>query len=156
MEQSTSTAMKWFTRDWAWGDAEDDVADAVRADYWRHVERIEPQLHSGAEVLVWTDIHDGRMTAWQSTSSTLSFTLHIGDRKNGGFEFLSLTFANANLIGPVSLDELEYAATKAEFTYDEVDVIDDSTFEYRVLMWPKGELVLRFGSVGVEHVAAPI
>ena len=146
--------MKWFTREWTRGQLSDAEADAVPALYAEHLDHIEAQLSVGALDLARNlNVHDGRVKGWRQANKTIELDVVAGELQ-AGYQRILLTFEGSKLVHPTSLDDLDFANPRTEILYDEVDVTDSGAFEYRMLVWPDGEVAIRFDSVVVKKTAA--
>ncbi len=146
--------MKWFTREWTRGQLSDAEDDAVPALYAEHLDQIEDQLSAGARDLARNlNVHDGRVKGWRQANKTIELDVVVGDLQ-AGYQRVLLTFEGSKLVRPTSLDDLGFGNLRTEILYDEVDVTDSGAFEYRLLVWPDGEIAIRFDSVVVTKSAA--
>ena len=141
--------MKFFTRDWADGDMTDAEADAVAPAYWHHVGALD--LPTPVRALADLNTHDASVldVALHPAANTLRLRLRCGDQQTGYFDAM-LTFTGAT-IRPADAATLERARRPAnvEVLYDEVDRADGRTFEYRLLLYPAGEVSIRFTDVAI-------
>lgn len=141
--------MKFFTRGWVHGDMTDEDADAVAPAYWRHLDTIDPP--EAVLDLAHLNPHDAYILSVEHTASTDSLQLHLrcGDQQIGYFDaFVNFTGV---MIQPAHVASLLEAKRPAEFEilYDEVDRADAGTFEYRLLLYPAGEIAFQFRDVTV-------
>ncbi|MDQ1547146.1 MAG: hypothetical protein QOH69_2050 [Actinomycetota bacterium] len=143
--------MKWFTREWATGQLSEDESRAVRAEYTDHVNSILRYLidDDADDLILNVNIHDGHVKRWSQTDGSIKLEMVTGDLQSG-YQRVLLVFHDANLIGSGSLDEFDFGHARTELLYDEFDVASENAFEYRVLVWPEGELIVRFRSVTVQ------
>ena len=85
--------------------------------------------------------------------------LRIGFKRIG-YADLHLGYEDVDLSAVGSPPATLLADPETQAIYHEVDVGDDGRFEHRLLLWPRGELVvafdgLRLAQQGVEHRAVP-
>lgn len=140
--------MRWFTTDWNEGDLTQEQVDQVRADYDAHTTSLRRDDPSLADLLD-TDLHDGHVLEWGASDEQVSIRMVIGDAQKG-YRFATLAYHGASFVG--GLDEptrLKLDDDQTEILYDEVDR-DAGHFVHRMLLWPEGELVVRFTTVSVE------
>ena len=146
--------MKFFTRDWADGDMTDAEADAVAPAYWHHLDALD--LPTPVRALADLNTHDANVldVGYHAAANTLRLRLRCGDQQTGYFD-ATLTFTGAT-IRPADAATLERARRPAnvEVLYDEVDRADGRTFEYRLLLYPAGEVSIRFTDVAIVRKPA--
>jgi hypothetical protein len=143
--------MKFFTRQWANNDMTEEETETIPAAYFRHLEAID--LPRPVLDLASINPHDAYVLEVEYTSSdrTLHLLLRCGDLQAGYFDAL-LNFSNAE-IEPPDLASLINARRPAKFEilYDEVDRVDKTMFEYRLLLHPVGEVTIRFQNVAIDR-----
>jgi hypothetical protein len=148
--------MKFLTRDWYDAGHDDDTYFAYR----RYLTSISAHLDAPVLALALSDLHDARFLdiANDPQSRTFGVRLRIGFKRIG-YADLHLRYEGVDLsaVGG-DLDAL-LADPMTEVIYHEVD-IDAGRFEHRLLLSPRGELVLAFDRLeiaqqGVEHRAVP-
>jgi hypothetical protein len=142
--------MKWFTREWATGELSDQEWERVPVLYDAHLALISDRLSPDALALASAvNIHDGHVKKSRHSGTTIELQLVVGDLQSG-YQWVVLLFVGASLLDPASLDELHLDAAHTELLYDEIDLADDGLFDYRVLVWPRGELAIRFSAVTIS------
>jgi hypothetical protein len=99
------------------------------------------------------NIHDGHVKNWRHSATTIELRLVAGDLQ-AGYRWVVLLFEGASLLEPASLDELHLGEARTELLYDEIDLAGDGLFDYRVLVWPTGELAIRFADVKITTRSA--
>jgi hypothetical protein len=140
--------MKWFTAESRYTDDEVDWGKRV-AEYERHLEHLAPHLRDGAEQLPTINVHDARIQHWEyDPGQHLRLVLRIGDLQRG-YERVTLEYMDADAVGSAEPDTDTRALAEAgiEVLYDEIDRADDGRYEHRLLLWPDGELAIRFSSL---------
>ena len=144
--------MKWFTREWASGGLTDEEWESRRQDYASHLDAIGPQLRNGAEELIASvNLHDAQILSANTGGATFHLRVIAGDLQRG-YERLSLTYDDVVSEGLVV--DSETHADVSEIVHDEVDLSPDSRFEHRLLLWPEGELCIRFRTLQVQRQPA--
>ena len=143
--------MKWFTRKWATGQHSEGASKAVMSRYFDHLNSILMHLTEDVDddLIVNVNIHDGHVKRWRQTDDSIELEIVAGDLQSG-YKRILLTFGHATLTAPPSIDELNLGHPRTELLYDEFDVVSEDIFEYRVLVWPTGELVIQFRSLKVQ------
>lgn len=149
--------MRWFDRDYVNGVLSDDEWQERQESFGAHVTRIRPRLTGGAEQLLESvSLHDGQVAEWcYEPGIALTVRVLVGDLQQG-YEWLTLSYTNANLSGMTEADLNRWwpvDALATEIIEEEVDIIDD-LFEHRMLLWPEGEVGVRFRTLTVERVGA--
>ena len=170
--------MRWFTAAWASGGLSDEEHEARHADYRMHFEAIRGQLPPALVELGTTlSIHDGQVRQWSLTSDGLIVIEALVGDIQVGYQQLTLTYHNAELIAPAPTVLAKWIADPhTELLYDEVDVEGD-LFEHRILVWLRprrvfprkvwywlgvgwqryGDLTIRFGNltIGLSPASPP-
>jgi len=99
------------------------------------------------------NLHDGRFRAatLRSPSGVLEMHLRCGDLQVGYFD-LDLTYRSVNL-SEAEVAELAAAVNlpETEVLYDEVDLGPEGSFVHRLLLWPRGELVIPFADLALRR-----
>jgi len=148
--------MRWFDRDFVSGVLSDDEWQQRQDNFGAHLARIRPRLVGGAELLESVSLHDGQVAEWSyEPGIALTLRVLVGDLQQG-YEWLSLRYADASLNGTTEADlnrwwPVDELAT--EIIEEEVDIVD-ALFEHRMLLWPEGEVGVRFRTLTVERVGA--
>lgn len=149
--------MRWFDRDFVTGALSDDEWQERQEGFQEHLARIRPQLLDGAEQILGSfSLHDGQVAEWfYEPGVTLQVRVLVGDLQHG-YQWLTLRYAEAVLSGATEADldrwwPADELAT--EIIEEEVDIVGD-VFEHRMLLWPKGEVGVRFKTLTVERVGA--
>lgn len=141
--------MKYFTRGWIHGQTTDEKAAFVTAAYWQHVHGLE--LPPAVRDLAFLNPHDAYVldVEHEPQSAQLRLRLRCGDMQVGYFDarmtFRGVTIASAHA---EILTKAKRPAT-AEILYDEVDRSDFGGFEYRILLFPDGEIAFQFENVEI-------
>ena len=149
--------MKHLTREWYDAGHDDDVYFAYR----RYLTSISEGLSAPVLALALSDLHDARFLDidHDAGSQVLRLRLRIGFRRIG-YADLHLHFGGVDLSALDGNPAALLADPQTEVIYHEVDLRGDGRFEHRLLLWPRGELVIAFDSLdisqkGVEHRAVP-
>lgn len=134
--------MRWFDRQGL-------QREAARADYWRHVEELRPQLPEAVRRLALDiNLHDAKIAQWETNEGVLRAGFKWGDLQVG-YWLSTLTYEAAQV--RLAAGEAHWLDDpEIEVLYDEVDVGDDGRFEHRLLFWPRGEIAIRFRSLALE------
>jgi hypothetical protein len=144
--------MRWFTRDWATGVLSDEEWSRRRQEYADHLNRIGADLRDGAEELVATvNLHDAQVKEWRYAPGTEFVMIVLAGDLQRGYEWLTLRYAGAEMIG-ASEDDLRgwnLDGAGSEIICDEIDRVSGH-YEHRLLIWPRGEFGLRFSALAVE------
>ncbi|MGI8855113.1 MAG: hypothetical protein ACR2JW_05130 [Thermomicrobiales bacterium] len=151
--------------------------DAASMD--RHNE-IVSELPPDLRILATTDLNDAicKRFARDVTTGLLEIMLRAGDSPNGYFD-LNLRYEQATLLSRnnglavlVSRSKEELVAgvdlrvlgrierraimsgdtKQAQVLYHEVDIVEGGLFEHRMLLWPYGELLIRFTELSLKRV----
>lgn len=145
--------MKYFKREWS---EEVDAAETDRAHqaYLQHLRQIEERLSSDLRKLA-TDVslHDALFKAfdYDDSASVLEIRLRCGDLQVGYFD-LDLHYEGACIVnGYTPALAAAVHNPKTEVLYDEVDVADGSLFEHRMLLWPQGDVTIRFRHCSLSY-----
>ena len=137
--------MRWFDREGFLGSFDNEQVEAAKAAYWQHIERLRPQLPEPVERLALdVNLHDARITEWEINEGVLRAGFGWGDLQGYWLSILTYRGAAIRLGAPESLDD-----PKTEVLYDEVDTAEEG-FEHRLLLWPNGEIAIRFHSLALE------
>jgi hypothetical protein len=142
------------------------------AAYAKRREEIISALPSDLCTLINLDLNDAMCTRFERSIMTgfIEITLRAGDHTIGYFD-LHMRYENASLVSrnngidvllcrskdeliacirSSKVDPLARRAIRmddemtAQVLYDEIDVCKDGRFEHRMLLWPYGELLIRF------------
>jgi hypothetical protein len=146
--------MKFFTRAWTHGEMADEDFEAVPSSYSAYLTTL--RLPASIEALLKINPHDAFIlaVAYQPECSLLALKLRCGDFQRG-YSDVSLAFSEVRM-DRGSLDMLRSAVwpAQAEVLYDEVDRSGE-LFEYRLLLYPDGEVSFRFLEVGISEQPVP-
>ena len=146
--------MKWFSHDWHMGRLSDAQAEAVLRDYAAHELQLRAQAPPGVLDLMDLSLHDGQVHSAVLGGSEFTWRLLVGDLQRG-YEFATLTYFDAEVVGGADdLAALDLSPEAGELLYDELDLAADGRFIHRVLVWPEGEVWIRFADVRVERTPA--
>jgi hypothetical protein len=139
--------MRWVTRETLAGGLSADEEEE-REQQWMAARRsIRPLLHSGAEVLIEVNMHDGVIDSLrQVESNVVELRALIGDLQDG-YKWLHARYQGAllKIIDPGFESEISGAY---EILRDELSV-QDALFTHSVITWPHGEFDIDFTSVTV-------
>lgn len=149
--------MKYLTREWYDAGHDDDVYFAYR----RYLTGVSGRLSAPVLALGLSDLHDARFldVAHDTAERVFTLRLRIGFKRIG-YADLHLRYHTVEL-SAVAGDLADLLADRlTEVIYHEVDVRGDGRFEHRLLLSPRGELVVAFDALdlsqnGVEHRAVP-
>ncbi len=149
--------MRWFDRDFITGGLPDEEWLARQKSFAAHLERIRPLLIDGADLLLdTTSLHDGQVAEWSYEPGVLlAVRILVGDLQRG-YEWLTLRYSEATLIGTTEADLSRWWPVDelaSEIVEEELDVVGE-LFEHRMLLWPEGEVGVRFKSLTIDRVAA--
>jgi hypothetical protein len=150
--------MRWFDRDYATGGLSDDEWSVRQADFAVHLETIRPHLADGAEQLLSSvHLHDGQVAAWTYEPGR-SFVIRVlaGDLQRG-YEWITLTYGDATLVDTDESDLRRWWSADAipnEIIQEEVDCVGDDGYEHRMLLWPDGDVCLRFRALTIGRMPA--
>lgn len=144
--------MRYFTRGWANGELDDAEGGRVVEAYQRRLEAIMPRLPAPARVLAReVSLHDAIIESvrWHPAAKELTLTLATVDPS--GYHTVALTYRGA-LLGVERVRTLREVARdrETEVLYSEVDIDDDGLLAHRMLFWPRDELTIDFGELGLE------
>jgi len=146
--------MKFFTREWAEGLLTDDEAANRAKDYRAHLAAVFHNLPLAAQELASEiSIHDGliRRVEVNRSSGSVLLQLLCGDQQVGYFD-LDLLYTGGDV---ASLDTETLARLsrdrRSEALYDELDRLDASTFEHRILFYPNGEVAITFRQLTISR-----
>ncbi|HEX2295568.1 MAG TPA: hypothetical protein VHN37_09695 [Actinomycetota bacterium] len=144
--------MRWLTRGWWAGDGEGNADE-----YRRRLQEIRPELPAAVRRLTELDLHDAYVLAWDFDDGDGVVRLHLyaGDAACG-YVRVALTYSGAELFGATRAEAETWLSDEAlEVLHDEVD-LHDGLVEHRFLLWPEGELGIRFEALEIEvRPAAP-
>src|SRR5262249_29728219 len=146
--------MKFFTRSWINGEMPDDRAAVVPDDYWRYLAALK--LPPSIETLSKVNPHDAYVLDVENPPdrSRLTLRLRCGDLQRG-YSDVTLAFSQVT-VDYMALDTLCRAVRPAcvEVLYDEVDRSGEC-FEYRLILYPPGEVTILFQQVVVTERLVP-
>lgn len=142
--------MRWLTREALTGDLSNEEEDE-RWRQWTEARRaIRSRLHSGAERLLDTNVHDGVIDSLRQLDSDLvELRALIGDNQVG-YEWLFVRYRGASL----TIVEPGFgtgAGTAYEMLRDELAVAIGYSFVHSVITWPQGEFDIEFTAVDVTR-----
>jgi hypothetical protein len=132
--------MRYFTRDWV---DEHDAVSAYRERLAEIAGKLPPQ---SLELAKDVSLHDGvfRRFDVDESSGGIEISLEIQDDR-AGRPRVDLRYDNAAVIGGYT-DEMVRMINDPDTVVlaHEVDVVGESVFEHRMLLWPEGELAISF------------
>jgi hypothetical protein len=141
--------MRWLTRGALIGDLSDEDEDK-RWRQWSQARRsIRPRLHSGAELLLDVNVHDGVIDSLhQIDTDVVELRALIGDLQVG-YEWLLARYHGASLkILEPGFDT--GTGTAFEMLRDELTA-HNTSFVHSVLTWPRGAFDIEFTAVDVTR-----
>jgi Protein of unknown function (DUF4085) len=142
--------MKFFTRAWATGELTDEEYARVPDAYWNYLAALH--LPPAVAALSKINLHDAHILAvdHQSEHSLLTLRFRCGDLQRG-YSDVTLAFSYVT-VDLATADTLRRAVRPArvEVLYDEIDRSDQS-FNYRLLLYPDGEVSFQFQQVDVTE-----
>ena len=145
--------MKFFTQAWFSGEMPDEQAAKAEEAYWRYIATLDLPPTSAA--LAQINPHDAFVlgAVHQPELSRLTLRLRCGDLQRG-YSDVTLTFSRV-CIDPAAIQTLQCAVRPAavEVLWGEVGRSGEC-FEYRLLLYPKGEVGIQFQEVEVTERAA--
>jgi hypothetical protein len=146
--------VKWLSRDWHQGRLSDAQSEEVEREYSEHVAALRPRLSDGAAELLDLSLHDGQVQTYNRSADSFEWRILVGDLQRG-YEIVTLRYDDAEVVGGQSgLDNLNLPDREIELLYDELEVLPDSRLVHRVLVWPEGEVWVRFSQVHVDREGA--
>ena len=137
--------MKFFTRAWCSGEYSDEKSDSLVADYYRHLDEIAPKLSPDLLTVAYNvSLHDAQFKAiyLDQAEHQLTIRLRCGELQTGYFDLL-LRYDSVLCDTDMELESL-VERKGVEVLYAEMDIADDSQFEHRIILWPEGEITIRF------------
>lgn len=164
--------MHFYTRKWYRGKYRQAKEQRMYAAQAKRREEIIPTLPSDLRALMSIDLNDAECKSFERNTETgfIKMIVRAGDNVIGYFD-LDMQYGNASLvsrnngiavllcrskdeliacIASANVDPLARRAIRVDsgihtqVLYDEVDVGEDGRFEHRMLLWPYGELLIRF------------
>lgn len=146
--------VKWFSHDWHMGQLSDTQTEEVQRDYAAHEQRLRPVVPAGVLDLLDLSVHDAQVQSVLLGEGQFTWRLLVGDLQRG-YEFATLTYFDAEVVGGADdLAALDLSPEGAELLYDELDLVADGRFIHRVLVWPEGEVWIRFTDLRLELTPA--
>ena len=157
--------MRYFTRQWYDRLQEHYFADAPMTEeegdgpstaYGAHLARIGPRLPPDLLfVATHLSLHDGlfKGVSRHPPARQMAIRLRCGDHPSGYFD-LTLIYQGVALITEpgIGLDAL-VDNSAYEVLHDEVDIGEHGLYEHRLLLWPEGEVILRFSGFTYTRLA---
>src|SRR5262249_36247260 len=142
--------MKFFTRPWVNGEMDDEQAAALPEAYRHYLTALD--LPTPIVALSKVNPHDAYLVALEHDPehSQLTLRLRCGDLQRG-YSDVTLAFSQVT-VDRAALDTPRRAVRPAsvEVLYDEVDRSGEC-FEYRLLLYPDGEVGLQFQWVDIAE-----
>ncbi len=146
--------MKWFSRDWHEGRLSAEQSEDVQLEYQHHARALRESPSGDVAALLDADLHDGQVESFAHAGDVFEWRILVGDLERG-YEWLALRYSHAEVVGGVrSLAELRLTDPGVELLYDEVDVDRQGRAIHRVLVWPEGEVWIRFRGATIMRAAA--
>jgi hypothetical protein len=132
----------------------DAQAEEVKQEYQEHLATLRPRLHGAAAILLDLSLHDGQVQSYNCDADSFQWRILIGDLQRG-YEFVMIRYDGAEVVGgEPGLADLNLTKRMTELLYDELELLPDGRLIHRVLVWPDGEVWVRFNSVEVERQPA--
>lgn len=132
----------------------DAQVDEVEAEYLAHCRALRPKLAPATVELLDFSIHDGQVQEWAVQDDRFIWRLLVGDLQRG-YEFLTMTYFEAEVVGgEKGLKALNLFAAGTELLCDELELLEDGRLMHRILVWPDGEIWVRFTSLQMERAPA--
>jgi hypothetical protein len=144
------TRMRFYTPEWFDGLYEDERFTA----YFRHLDKVASALPPEALKLARCFVHDALVRGFRVEPDARLVTLQLsrcGMRDHDGLDLnLDIRYEAASVVenGVVPTVQL-VLDPETNVLYQEVDCVAAGSFEHRMLLWPNGELIIRFGSLGL-------
>ncbi len=171
-KRKQQSLMRFLTRRWYWGEYSKAKERSNFAAHMRRRQEIAPLLPADVHTLMNTDLNDAECRKFERDlkNKTLCLTLRSGGLPSGYFDVVlqyegAALFSRDNGIAvllseskeellagmtPKGIDSYDKRVLKsgsferAEVLYHEVDIAKNGAFEHRLLLWPYGELLIRF------------
>jgi hypothetical protein len=133
--------------------SEAQVQEVLR-EYAAHEQWLRPQVSAGVAALMDVSLHDGQVQSLEISDRTFTWRILAGDLERG-YEWLTIDYVDAEVVGGVEdLAALALPGEEAELLYDELDLLGDGRLVHRVLVWPDGEVWIRFHDAAVRREQA--
>jgi hypothetical protein len=148
--------MRFFTRQWHAGehaDWSDEEYREVGVAYRRYVSSVADQLPIEVLALARIDLHDGLIKTFSINENRQTLMrVRCGDSSTVGYYDVDLLYQDAVVTERETGDVLAVVGDpETEVLYDEVNATGDSTFEHRLLLWPRGVLIIRFKNLELSQ-----
>jgi len=132
----------------------DAQVEEVLRDYHRHVDDLRARLGDRPRALLDLNLHDGQVQSFILSPPSFTWRVLIGDLQRG-YEFVSVRYDDAEVVGgQEGLDDLKLTEPGSEILYDELEELPEGRLIHRVLVWPEGEVWVRFSDVHIHHEPA--
>lgn len=146
--------MKWFSHDWHQGRLSEAQFDEVRRAYAAHERWLLARVPDAVAELMGVSLHDGQVRSFGMADGTFTWRILVGDLQRG-YEWLTIDYSDAEVVGGIEeVAALDLTGHEAELLDDELDILDDGRFEHRVLVWPEGEVWIRFRDLALAREPA--
>jgi hypothetical protein len=146
-------SVKWFSNDWR-GRMSCAQQDAVEREYAAHVAALRELGDSSIVALLNLYLHDGQVHSTRLVDDRFEWRILVGDLQ-AGYEFVTIVYRGAEvLLGPDELGLDRLTDPDVEVLYDEVEPLADGSVMHRILLWPEGELWIRFRTASATRAPA--
>lgn len=172
--------MLFRTQKWYMGEYSEATEQRINAASARRLKEIIPALPADLRTLTTIDLNDANCARFERHVATglLEITLRAGDSPSGYFD-LNVRYEQATLLSRGNGISVLLSRTKEEIAvgaeqqclpriarraiksgdtiraqvlYHEVDIVADGLFEHRMLLWPYGEILIRFTGLSLTRM----
>lgn len=143
--------MKYFTKDWCFGDLDDDNIQEVKKNYWEYINHIKDSLPFALKLLASNmNLHDGIISKASCSSEKKSLRIEgiFGDLQTGYFK-LKIEYLN---ISEPDINDLKtiFEGRTIEIISDEIELVSQRLFSHRLLFSTKKEIEIRFSDIEIK------
>ena len=136
--------MRFFNRAWVDGELDNEEWDRRLTEYRAYWEDVLPSLPERIRVLGQVSIHDAKVRLWDHDREKRCVTaeLIIGDLQRT-YSTYRIVFHDATVTAqPEAEPDSWLMSDDTELLYDEIEPMNGGRFEWRVIAWPTGEIVV--------------
>ncbi len=143
--------MKYFTKDWCFGDLDDDKIQEVKKNYWEYIDHIKDSLPFPLKLLATNiNLHDGIIdkVSYFSEKKSLKIEGIFGDLENGYFK---LEVKYLNISEPkIRVLKTIFEQQTIEVISDEIELVSPRLFSHRFLLSTKKKIEIRFSDIEIK------
>ncbi len=149
MENAKGKSMKYFTKEWCFGNLTDEATEEKIVQYNEYINNIYTRLPVSLKILVkGISLHDGIINKVKFANNVLTLYGIFGNLQTGYF-FLTIKYLEVLSLNKEAL-EFIFNNKKIEILNDEFEKLDENNYLHKLFFASKQEIEIPFRDVAIE------